>query len=482
MHKNVKYILTTAVSWRMICPRDKSIFERGISNDYFIQNTYRLWLEANPHDAPYHRICVAKKGEFMPRTKKKITAQSKKPEPGRKANGMGSLRQKTVKGNIYWEGRYSVTDPVTGKTKQRSLSGKTEVEVYKKLAKVQTDIEARTYIEPTKITVGQWLEDWLTNYQGGVKPSTALLYRQQAEMYIIPRMGTAKLQFLTTDNIQKFYNELHLPKKEGGKGLSAKTVKNVHGIYHKALEQARKNRIIPFNPSDDCELPRIRKKEIRPLNQEQTAAFLEKIQGHTHEYLFQIALFTGMREGEILGLNWDSVDLDRGILKIQQQLCREKKKGGKYYISSPKNDKSRILVLAPSIVHLFRCQWLKQVENRLKAGERWKETGLVFTNPSGGYLSYRTVYDCFKRVMKKLGLPDVRFHDLRHTYATFALKSGDSPKTVQENLGHADIAFTLNIYGHVLDEMKHASASNMEKLIQGFATDQTGPDLAVSNG
>lgn len=102
----------------------------------------------------------------MPRTKKKITAQNKKPEPGRNANGMGSLRQKTVKGNTYWEGRYSVIDPVTGKTKQRSVSGKSEAEVYKKLAKIQTEIDERTYIEPSKITVGQWLDDWLTDYQG----------------------------------------------------------------------------------------------------------------------------------------------------------------------------------------------------------------------------------------------------------------------------------------------------------------------------
>ena len=155
MRKNVKYILTTAVSWRMICPRDKSIFERGISNDYFIQNTYRLWLEANPHDAPYHRICVAKKGEFMPRTKKKITAQSKKPEPGRKANGMGSLRQIIRNGNAYWEGRFSVKDPETGKLKQHSVSGKNKTEVEKKLRKALVEAEEGTYVEPSKMTVGQ---------------------------------------------------------------------------------------------------------------------------------------------------------------------------------------------------------------------------------------------------------------------------------------------------------------------------------------
>ena len=126
-----------------------------------------------------------------------------------------------------------------------------------------------------------------------------------------------------------------------------------------------------------------------------------------------------MRQGELLGLSWDSLDLDHGTLTVKRQLCREKKKGGTYYFSPPKNNKSRVLTLAPSVVRLFRWQKLKQNGDRLKAGEAWEDTGLVFTNPVGGLLSYRTVYDCFKRVLNKLGLPDVRFHDLRHTCATF---------------------------------------------------------------
>jgi len=414
----------------------------------------------------------------MPRMKK----SSKEPAPGRKANGMGTIRQKTVKGHTFWEGRYSVKDPVSGKSVQRSVSGKTEAEVYSKMIKAQTEINEGTYIGPKKMTVGDWTERWLTDYLGGVKPSTALLYRQQAEMYIIPRLGALKLQTLTSDSIQKFYNELSRSKEDGGKGLSAKTVKNVHGVLHKALEQAKKNRILSFNPSDACELPRIYKTEIKPLDREQAAAFLQEIQKHTHEYLFQIALFTGMRQGELLGLCWDSVNLEKGTLTVRQQLCKEKKKDGKYYFSPPKNNKSRVLTLAPSVVRLFRWQKLKQNGERLKAGEAWEETGLVFTNPTGGYLSYRTVYDCFKRVMKKLELPDVRFHDLRHTYAVFALQSGDDIKTVQENLGHATAAFTLDVYGHVLEEMKQASASRMEKTIQGLSANQQDCDLVVSNG
>lgn len=405
---------------------------------------------------------------------------------GRAANGNGTIRKKTVTRNgkeyTFWEARATIGyDPGTGKQIQKSITGKTQKEVRQKLSKIITELDEGTYKVPSKITVREWLKNWLTDYLGNVKPSTALLYRQQAEMYIIPRLGSLKLEALTSDDIQKFYNELFRSKEDGGRGLSAKTVKNVHGVFHKALEQAKKNHVLRFNPSDACELPRIYKQEIKPLNREQAAAFLREIQGHTHEYLFQIALFTGMRQGELLGLSWDNIDLDHGTLTVKRQLCREKKKGGKYYFSPPKNNKSRALTLAPSVVRLLRWQKLKQNGDRLKAGEAWEETGLVFTNPTGGCLSYRTVYDCFKLVMKKLGLPDIRFHDLRHTYAVFALQSGDDIKTVQENLGHATAAFTLDIYGHVLDEMKHASASRMEKLIQGFASGQTDSDFAVSN-
>lgn len=405
---------------------------------------------------------------------------------GRAANGNGTIRKKTVTKNgkqyTYWEARCTVGyDPGTGKQVQKSISGQTQKEVRQKLSKIITELDEGIYTVTSKVTVKEWSETWLTNYLGNVKPSTALLYRQQAEMYIIPRLGSLKLEALTSDQIQKFYNELFRSKEDGGKGLSAKTVKNVHGVFHKALEQAKKNRILRFNPSDACELPRIYRQEIKPLNREQAAAFLREIQGHTHEYLFQIALFTGMRQGELLGLSWESVDMDHGTLTVKRQLCREKKKGGKYYFSPPKNNKSRVLTLAPSVVRLFRWQKLKQNGDRLKAGEAWEETGLVFTNPTGGCLSYRTVYDCFKRVLNKLDLPEVRFHDLRHTYAVFALQSGDDIKTVQENLGHATAAFTLDIYGHVLDEMKQASASRMETLIQGFAAGQADSGLAVSN-
>ncbi len=160
--------------------------------------------------------------------------------------------------------------------------------------------------------------------------------------------------------------------------------------------------------------------------------------------------------------------MKRGILTVKQQLTREKQKGGKYYFSSTKNDKPRTLTISPSVVRLFKFQKQKQLLMEASATE-WEKTNLVFTNAKGGILSYRTVYDCFKRIVKGMGCPEMRFHDLRHQYAVIAIKNGDDIKTIQGNLGHATAAFTLDVYGHVTEEMKRNSADRMESYMKAIS-------------
>lgn len=390
---------------------------------------------------------------------------------GRGANGNGSIRKITTTHNgkqyTYWQARYTAGyDPGTGKQIQRSISGKTQKEVAQKLKQATYEIDQGTYLAPTKLTVKEWMDIWTQEYLEDVKPSTKYLYTRNVEQYIIPHLGAIKLESLTAPMIQSLYNALFKPEKSKVNALSAKSIRNVHGVLHKALQQAVLNGYIRVNPSDACKPPRVVKKEIHPLDETQVSEFLIAIQGHTHEYLYKITLFTGMREGEVLGLTWDCLDLEHGTLLIKQQLRREQKKGGKYYFSPPKNNKTRVLTLAPSVIQLFRLQKLKQNSMRLEAGDCWEENNLIFSNQTGGFLSYRTVYDCFKRIMVKIGSPSTRFHDLRHTYAVMAIKSGDDIKTVQENLGHATAAFTLDVYGHVTAQMKKTSADRMEQVIQ----------------
>ena len=397
-----------------------------------------------------------------------------KNKTGRAANGSGSIRKREVTRNgkpyTYWEGRVTVDiDPITGKQVQRTITGKTQKEVSQKMREIAVEVDQKTYKAPCKLTLGEWLGIWKREYTGDVKPSTAYLYGRNIDQYIIPHLGAVKLEKLTPLQVQEFYNRLLKPDEEEARPLSAKTVRNVHGVLHKALEQAVQVGYIRSNPANACKPPRAAKAEIRPLDADQVSAFLKSLQGHPHEYLYQVTMFTGLRQGEVLGLTWDCLDMERGTLLVKQQLRREQKKGGKYYFSLTKNNKIRVLTLAPSVVRLFRLQKIKQNGMRAKAGEFWQETNLIFTNEIGDRLSYRTVYDCFKRVMVKIGAPSTRFHDLRHTYAVMAIQSGDDIKTVQENLGHATAAFTLDVYGHVTAQMKQASADRMEKFIQSVS-------------
>lgn len=323
-----------------------------------------------------------------------------------------------------------------------------------------------TYVPPSNLTVAQWLETWTKDYLLGVKESTASLYRQSIRLYIVPYVGAVKLDKLTTTMVQRFYNELVRPTNPNRSPISAKSVKNVHGIFHRALQQAVRIGMLRINPTDGCVLPRIVRKEIRPLTSEQIAAFLKLLPGHPHEYLYQVALFTGMREGELLGLPWDCVDFEHGTILVKQQLNGASIKSGKTKIVPPKNDKMRIIPMAPTVAELLRKHKQKQDEMRTLLGDKWTETGLVFTGPFGGYLSHRTVYDCFKRLVVKIGAPEARVHDLRHTYAVVCLESGVDIKTLQENLGHATVTFTLDVYGHVSQKMRQQSAEKLEIFIR----------------
>lgn len=382
------------------------------------------------------------------------------------ASGSGTIRKKTITKNgkeyTYWEARYTEGyDPGTGKQIQRSITGKTQKEVSQKLKAATLAIDTSTYTAPSKLTVGQWLDTWAGEYLGAVKPRTVSLYKDTIRLYLKPSLGAVRLDALAPHTIQGFYNGLSTVKK-----LSPKTVKNVHGILHKALQQAVAVGYIRGNPADACILPRVERKELKPLDEAQIAAFLRAAQGHRYEDLFVVTLFTGMREGEVLGLTWDCVDLKKGTITVNKQLQKEPGQGGAYCLVPTKNSKGRSITAAPSVVARLKRLYIRQAEQRLKAGPFWQDFGFVFTDELGQHLKPHTVYKSFKALAAAIGSPETRFHDLRHSYAVASIRSGDDIKTVQENLGHATAAFTLDIYGHVTEQMKQASAARMESFIQ----------------
>lgn len=396
----------------------------------------------------------------------------------RSAQGAGTIRKKTVmkKGRpyTYWEARITTGyNPGTGRQIQRSFSGRTQKEVREKMQAVAVELNNGTYREPSKMTVGEWLDIWHDTYLNNIKPRTVKIYENDIRLHIKPALGAIRLETLKTHTIQKFYNDLTKGAK-GERPLSPKTVKNIHGVLHHALNQAVANEMLRFNPANACTLPRIERKELKPLDEENIKAFLNEIKGTRYEDIFLVTLFTGMREGEVLGLTWDCVDFESGILTVnkQIQLHQEKELKGAYTLISPKNGRSRTIAAAPFVMNCLRRWRSKQAEWHLKAGEVWMNPdNLVFTDEIGGHLTKSSVYREFKKIVKRIGRPDARFHDLRHSYAVAAISSGDDIKTVQSNLGHATAAFTLDVYGHVTAKMKRESASRMEKFIQSVSSD-----------
>ena len=389
--------------------------------------------------------------------------------PSRKSNtraaqGSGTIRQRK---DGRWEARYTLgRNPGTGKQIQKSVYGDTQGEVRKKLAQVVVDVDGGTYVEPSKLTVGSWLDIWLEEYvKISVKPLTYHAYKTQCNNHMKPAFGAVKLSALNAPTIQKLYNNLH-KGREGKPGLSAKTIRNLHGVLHSAMKQALELRYIKNNPSVACRPPDIIKKQIKPLEEAEISTFLKAIEGHKFETVYLVALFCGARQAEILGLTWDCVDFKNGTILISKQLIKDKN-NGQYYLSTNKNDKSRRITAATYVMELMKKHRRAQMEMRFKAGELWtNDDNLCFTNELGAHLSHVTVYKNFKRLVASLGLPGARFHDLRHSYAVAALSSGDDVKTVQENLGHHTAAFTLDVYGHVSEKMKRDSAERMDAFIK----------------
>ncbi len=371
------------------------------------------------------------------------------------------------------EARYTVGfDPGTGKQIQKSVTGKSQKEVAQKLKELTAALDAGTYIAPHKMTVGQWLDTWQAEYLANVKPSTVSSYEATIRNHLKPGIGAIPLDTLTTHDIQEFYNILHSPT-ENRNALSSKTIKNIHGVLHHALKQAMLNNYIRSNPSNACVIPKAIKKRVKPRNEHQIADFLKAIKGHKYENMFLLVLFTGMRQGGICGLQWECVDFDNGTILIDKQLqsLRGKVRGSKkkYALIPTKNGKERTITAAPFVMDLLRKTKQTQDKNRKEFAGAFDENGLVFTDELGKRVTPQALYRAFKLVVTELNMKDVRFHDLRHSYAVVSLKSGDDVKTVQENLGHATASFTIDTYGHVTEKMKKDSADRMQAFIKSVS-------------
>ena len=377
----------------------------------------------------------------------------------RGAHGNGTTRQRA---DGTWESRCYING------KRKSFYGERQKDAIKAMRAAQIAADDGKYFEPVRLTLKTWLTTWLEEYvQQSVKPLTYSTYKSKINTHIIPALGPIKLQSLNPTQIQAFINDLSRVKK-----LQPKSVKDVFGILHKALEQALKLHYIGLNPCDACTLPRIEKKEVKPLTEEDIQNFIAELHDEPFKDLFTVTLFTGMREGEVCGLSWDDIDLKNGTITVRQQLQRGKEKGSGFYITKTKNSRSRTITAAPFIMDTFNEIKAEQKKNKQLLEEAWNnEWNLVFVYGDGSVIPPQTVLKHYKRIAERIGRPDTVFHTLRHSYAVTALQLGDSLKTVQATLGHATASFTADVYGHVSEKMRQDSAARMQSYYENLKND-----------
>ena len=378
----------------------------------------------------------------------------------KRANGEGNIRKRS---DGRWEGRYTAGhDPVTGKRITKNVLGKTQAEVREKLRRTIEETRGLDVARAGEYTTGQWLEVWFNDYAMlKVRPSSHQTYRGYLDHHIKPYIGNIPLTKLSSLDLQRLYKKLlsdgrvdRIESKKQPKGLSAKTVRNIHQIISSALKLAVEQKLIARNPAEGCALPKAERKEMQTLPVEQLTSFLREAKDSGVFALYYIDLTTGLRRGELLGLKWSDIDLEKGDLRVQRQIGRIDGK----IIEMPLKTKNayRTLPLSADAIDVLKAQ-----KNKVGSSE-W-----VFPSPTGGPMSPDSVLHMLHRVLKRAGLPKVRFHDLRHTFATLALQNGVDIKTVSGMLGHFSAGFTLDTYAHVTTSAKREAAKTMGNILSG---------------
>jgi len=365
----------------------------------------------------------------------------------RRGNGEGTI---TRRKDGRWEARY------TSGAKRKTIYGKTRSEVAEKLAKAVVDRTGGLTYDAGSMTLAEYLQGWLTDaVRDTVRQRTYERYEQIVRVHLAPAWPRTKLKKLSSADVRRLYRE------KLDSGLAPRTVQYIHSTLHKALKQAVADGLIPRNDAAAVKAPRPTKKEIKPLSPKQARTFLKAAHGDRFEALYVLAIHRGLREGELLGLRWDDVNIEAGTLAVRRTLS-ETKTGHRFEL--PKNGKGRNIKLTTGAVEALKWHRKRQLEVRMRFAGLWKDHGLVFPNQVGKTMNASNLNArSFKPILAKAGLPhSMRLHDLRHTCATVLLSKNVHPKFVQELLGHASISITLNTYSHVLPGMGDQTASAME--------------------
>lgn len=371
----------------------------------------------------------------------------------RRGNNEGSLYQRK---DGLWCGQVSLEG------RRLTKYGKTQKEVRQWIKEMLAKIDGGLTYEGTELTLERFIENWLSGKELSRRPKTVIQYRQISTQHILPVMGKMRLQDIQSAHVKQLYTL----KKEEGRG--DRTVQLIHSTLHNALKQAVREGILGRNPVEAVERPKVEQAEMQTLDEDQARQFLITAAGSTFEAVYYLALTTGMREGELLGLKWSDLDWNKSVFFIQRQLQQIKGQG--YVLVPPKTKAGRRhLKVGPGTLKQLDAHRNRQALDRAVAGERWQENDLIFPTTIGTLLDYKRVTTEFKRILKRAGLPEIRFHDLRHTSLSSLLDMGTPINTVQRRAGHSKASTTVNVYGHSTARSQDEAAEKIEEWITPIA-------------
>jgi integrase len=366
----------------------------------------------------------------------------------RRGNGEGTIYKRK---DGRYEARYTVH--TANGPKRKATYGKTRAEVAAKLTKAMADRDKGVISNTGSLTLGEYLRVWLEDsVKDSVKQATYEGYARMVRNHIAPALGGVKLKNLTPPHLRRLY------KEKLDSGLGTRSVQYIHTTLHKALRQTVDDGLIPRNVADSVKPPQLKRIEMKPLSPEQAKALLEAAGGDRFEALYVLAITAGLRQGELLGLKWQDVDLEAGKLQVRRTLYK-----GNF--TAPKTAKSRRSIkLTTRAVEALTRHREAQLEESERLTGLWQDQGLVFTTQVGTPVNRHNFYGRnFKPLLEKAGLPHtVRFHDLRHTCATLLLSKNINPKVISEMLGHANVTVTLDTYSHVLPHMQDVAVDAMD--------------------
>ena len=383
----------------------------------------------------------------------------------KRGNGEGTIVKRA-------DGRWMASltlgrDPQTGVLKRASFYGTTRTEVAARLAEALRDRAHGVFVAPHKMTLSEWLHRWLTTYkQPEVRPSTYQSYEQQIRVRILPALGHILLRDLEPYHLQQFYNTL-------ATRCAPRTVRYTHAVLRSALGLAEKHQQIPRNPTLLCTLPRDPRKDWPTLSPQQVRDTLfPLLRTERLHAAFIVAVFTGLRRGELLGLRWQDVDMQAMTLQVRQSASRLRVEGQAHktavVMQVPKTPQSRRTIPLPALcVQALRSHKARQAEERLLLGSAYTDLDLVFCRPDGTPLDPKWMNRTLARLLARAGLPRMRFHDLRHTFATLLMQLGESPKTVSQLLGHAGVQITLDWYTHPSQTVEERAIDRLAQALGG---------------